>query len=199
MSDRGKLIILSGPSGAGKSTVVFKAIAKRPDICFSTSVTTRSPRPGEVHGREYFFVDQKRFDDMIKNGELLEHARYVSNSYGTPRAYVEEQLSKGINVVLDIGIQGARQVHNAVPDAITIFILPPSFEDLRNRLEKRGTDNAEAIEARIRRAKEELNEADFYQYLIINEDADRAAQEFSAIITAEHCRYDMQLAKKMMK
>ena len=136
---------------------------------------------------------------MIKNGELLEHARYVSNSYGTPRTYVEEQLSKGINVVLDIEIQGARQVHNAVPDAITIFILPPSFEDLRNRLEKRGTDNAEAIEARIRRAKEELNEADFYQYLIINEDADRAAQEFSAIITAEHCRYDMQLAKKMMK
>ena len=108
MTKKGKLIILSGPSGTGKSTVVFKAMEGRQDLCFSTSVTTRSPRSGEVDGREYFFIDQARFDEMVEKGELLEHARYVSNSYGTPRPFVEAQLRKGMNVILDIEVQGAR-------------------------------------------------------------------------------------------
>ena len=197
MNEKGKLIILSGPSGSGKSTVVFKAIEWRSDICFSTSVTTRKPRAGEVDGREYFFVDQARFDEMVANNELLEHATYVTNSYGTPRSYVESQLEKGFNVILDIEIQGARQVHEKMPDAVTVFIMPPSMKELRNRLEKRGTDTPDAIDARIRRAQQEIEEADFYDYLIINQDAETAAREFSAIITAEHCRFNKDVARKL--
>ena len=117
MSEKGKLIVISGPSGAGKSTVVFKAIEGRNDFCFSTSVTTRSPRPGEVDGREYFFIDRETYDRMVEQDELLEHAEYVTNGYGTPRAFVEQKLNEGLNVVLDIEIQGARQVRSKMPEA----------------------------------------------------------------------------------
>ena len=144
MSEKGKLIVISGPSGAGKSTIVFKAIEGRTDFCFSTSVTTRAPRPGEEDGREYFFIDRERYDQMVADGELLEHAEYVNNGYGTPRAYVEQKLAEGMNVVLDIEVQGARQVHESVPDAVMIFIIPPSMEELRRRLIRRGTDSMEA-------------------------------------------------------
>ena len=188
MQEKGKLIVISGPSGAGKSTVVFKAIEGREDICFSTSVTTRKPRPGEVDGREYFFVDLDRFREMVENDELLEHAEYVANSYGTPRAYVEEKLDAGLNVLLDIEVQGARQIHEKKPDAVMIFIIPPSLEELERRLKGRGTDTERAIEARLIRARQEYQEADFYDYIIINDDADKAAKELSAIILAEHCR-----------
>lgn len=188
MQEKGKLIVISGPSGAGKSTVVFKAIEGREDICFSTSVTTRKPRPGEVDGREYFFVDPDRFKEMVENDELLEHAEYVANSYGTPRAYVEEKLDAGLNVLLDIEVQGARQIHEKKPDAVLIFIIPPSLEELERRLKGRGTDTERAIEARLIRARQEYQEADFYDYIIVNDDADKAAQELSAIILAEHCR-----------
>ena len=190
MQEKGKLIVISGPSGAGKSTVVFKAIEGREDVCFSTSVTTRKPRPGEVDGREYFFVDPDRFKEMVENDELLEHAEYVANSYGTPRAYVEEKLEAGLNVLLDIEVQGARQIHEKKPDAVMIFIVPPSLEELEKRLKGRGTDTERAIEARLIRARQEYQEADFYDYLIINDDADKAAQELSAIILAEHCRFN---------
>ena len=193
MQEKGKLIVISGPSGAGKSTVVFKAIEGREDVCFSTSVTTRKPRPGEVDGREYFFVDPDRFKEMVENDELLEHAEYVANSYGTPRAYVEEKLEAGLNVLLDIEVQGARQVHEKMPDAVKIFILPPSLETLEKRLKGRGTDTERAIEARLIRARQEYQEADFYDYLIINDDADKAAKELSAIILAEHCRFHDRL------
>lgn len=188
MSEKGKLIVISGPSGAGKSTVVFKAMEDRKDLCFSTSVTTRKPRPGEVDGREYFFVDLDRFAEMIANDELLEHAVYVANSYGTPRKYVEDRLLSGMNVLLDIEVQGARQVAEKMPDAVKIFIIPPSLEELERRLVGRGTDTARAIEARLIRARQEYQEADFYDYIIVNDDADRAAEELKAIITAEHCR-----------
>ena len=190
MQEKGKLIVISGPSGAGKSTVVFKAIEGREDVCFSTSVTTRKPRPGEVDGREYFFVDPDRFKEMVENDELLEHAEYVANSYGTPRAYVEEKLNAGLNVLLDIEVQGARQIHEKKPDAVMIFIVPPSLEELEKRLKGRGTDTERAIEARLIRARQEYQEADFYDYLIINDDADKAAKELSAIILAEHCRFN---------
>ena len=188
MTDRGRLIVISGPSGAGKSTVVFKAIENREDICFSTSVTTRKPRPGEVDGREYFFVDLDRFKEMVEKDELLEHAVYVANSYGTPRAYVERQMAAGLNVLLDIEVQGARQVHEKMPEAVMIFIVPPSMAELRRRLEARGTDTERAIEARLIRAGQEYAEADFYDYIIVNDDAEMAARELSAIITAERCR-----------
>lgn len=188
MEKKGKLFVISGPSGAGKSTVVFKAVENRSDVCFSISVTTRKPRPGEVDGKEYFFVDLDRFKEMVEHDELLEHAEYVANSYGTPRAYVQEQLDEGKNVLLDIEVQGARQVHEKMPEAVMIFIVPPSMEVLKQRLENRGTDTARAIEARLIRAKQEYAEADFYDYIIVNDDAGKAAKEFEAIITAESCR-----------
>ena len=188
MQEKGRLIVISGPSGAGKSTVVFKAIRDRQDFCFSTSVTTRAPRPGEVDGREYFFSDRERYDQMVLQDELLEHAEYVSNGYGTPRFFVEQKLSEGMNVVLDIEIQGARQVREKMPEAVLVFVIPPSMEELRRRLVGRGTDSPEAIEGRLLRAREEYAEADFYDYLIVNDDADEAAADFSAIVRAEHLR-----------
>ena len=192
MREKGRLIIISGPSGAGKSTVVAKAVAERDDVCFSTSVTTRKPRTGETDGKEYFFVELDRFREMIENGELLEHAEYCANSYGTPKAYIEQKTAEGFNVLLDVEVQGARQINEKKPDAVKIFIIPPSIEELRKRLEKRGTDTQRAIEARLIRAEQEYAEADFYDYIIINDDADKAAKELSAIITAEKCRYDLR-------
>ena len=189
MSEKGKLLVISGPSGAGKSTVVFKAIEGRSDVCFSTSVTTRAPRPGEVDGREYFFIDFKRFHEMVKNDELLEHAEYVTNCYGTPRAYVEQRLNEGMNVVLDIEVLGARQVRKKMPGAVLIFIAPPSLIELERRLRGRGTDTEEAILGRLTRARQEYQEANFYDYLIINDDVEKAAKQLSAIIEAEHCRF----------
>ena len=189
MNEKGKLIVISGPSGAGKSTVVFKAIEGRNDFCFSTSVTTRKPRPGEVDGKEYFFVDLDRFKEMVENDELLEHAEYVANSYGTPRFYVEQQMEKGMNVLLDIEVQGARQIREKMPDAVMIFIVPPSMEELEKRLRGRGTDTERAIEARLIRARQEYKEADFYDYLIVNDDVDKAAEQLNAIIEASHCRF----------
>ena len=190
MNNCGKLIVLSGPSGVGKSTVVSKAMEKRSDICFSTSVTTRSPRPGETDGKDYFFIDQARFDAMAANDELLEHARYVSNSYGTPRAYVENQLENGMNVVLDIEIQGAKQIHEKMPEAVFVFILPPSLEELERRLRSRGTDSDSVIQARLVRARQEIQEALFYDYMIVNDEIEKAAEDFVALIRAEHCRFD---------
>ena len=189
MSEKGKLLVISGPSGAGKSTVVFKAIEGREDICFSTSVTTRSPRPGEVDGREYFFVNFERFREMVENDELLEHAEYVANRYGTPRAYVEQRMAEGMNVLLDIEVQGARQVRKKMPEAVLIFIAPPSIEELERRLRGRGTDTEAAIEGRLIRARQEFPEADFYDYLIVNDDVEKAAAKLNAIIEAEHCRF----------
>ncbi len=188
MNEKGKLIVISGPSGSGKSTVVNRAIQGREDMCFSTSVTTRSPRPGEVDGKDYFFIDPQRFQEMVERDELLEHAQYVAHSYGTPRAFVEQKLNEGLNVILDIEVQGARQVREKMQNAVLIFIIPPSLEELRRRLVNRGTDAADVIEARLQRAAEELKEADLYDYLIINDDLDTAAREFTSILTAEHCR-----------
>lgn len=188
MKEKGRLFVISGPSGAGKSTVVFKAIEGRDDVCFSTSVTTRKPRPNEVDGREYFFVDLDRFKEMVENDELLEHATYVANSYGTPRKFVEDKLDSGLDVLLDIEVQGARRINEKKPDAVKIFIIPPSLAELRRRLVGRGTDTERAIEARLIRARQEYAEADFYDYIIINDDPDRAAKELAAIMLAERCK-----------
>ena len=188
MKEKGRLFVISGPSGAGKSTVVIKAIEGRDDVCFSTSVTTRKPRPNEVDGREYFFVDLDRFKEMVENDELLEHATYVANSYGTPRKFVEDKLDSRLDVLLDIEVQGARQINEKKPDAVKIFIIPPSLAALRRRLVGRGTATERAIEARLIRAHQEYAEADFYDYIIIYDDPDRAAKELAAIMLAERCK-----------
>ena len=192
MPEQGKLIVISGPSGAGKSTVVNKAIQGRTDVCFSTSVTTRAPRTGDVDGKDYFFIDQDRFQQMVEQDALLEHASYVAHSYGTPRAFVEQQMKAGFNVILDIEVQGAAQVKEKMPEAVLIFILPPSMEELRRRLVNRGTDKPDVIEARLCRAREELKEAPRYDYVIVNDALDEAASEFAAILKAEHCRYSQR-------
>ena len=189
MIEKGRLIVVSGPSGAGKSTVVFKAISGRDKMCFSTSVTSRNPRPGEIDGREYFFIDAERFEQMVQNDELLEHAVYVGNYYGTPRKFVEDKLSAGESVFLDIEVQGARQVKEKMPDAIMIFLIPPSLSELKKRLESRGTETEETIKGRLARAREEYAEADFYDYIVVNDDIDTAADELLSILTAEKCRF----------
>lgn len=186
---RGKLIVVSGPSGAGKSTVIKKVMERRSDLCFSVSATTRKPRDGEVDGVHYFFVTGTEFDRMIGDDELLEHAEYNRDNYGTPRAYVEEKRRAGMHVLLDIEVQGARQVRERVPEAIKIFVIPPSLQVLEQRLRGRDTEDEEQIQRRLARARGEYREADFYDYVVINDDLEVAASELNAIITAELCRY----------
>ena len=186
---RGKLIVVSGPSGAGKSTVIAKVMERRNDLCFSVSATTRKPREGEVDGVNYFFVSGTEFDRMIGDDELLEHAEYNRDNYGTPRAYVEEKRRAGMHVLLDIEVQGARQVRERVPEAIKIFVIPPTLQVLEQRLRGRGTETEEQIQRRLARARGEYREADFYDYVVINDNLETAANELNAIITAELCRY----------
>ena len=182
MSQKGKLIVISGPSGAGKSTVLFKAIEGRKDVCFSTSVTTRKPRPGEQDGREYFFIHRDRFEKMIENDELLEHAVYVENYYGTPRAYVQEKMEEGFHVVLDIEVQGARQVNEKMPEAVKVFIIPPSMEELERRLRGRGDTDEEQIQRRLARGKWEMEQSPKYEYIVINDQVEACADEILHII-----------------
>ncbi len=185
---RGKLIVISGPSGAGKSTVISKAMRLNPNMKYSVSLTTRSPRPGEIEGEDYFFVTDEYFSDMVEKGAMLEYACYVGNSYGTPQQAVEDMLNEGHDVVLDIEVQGAAQVKMRKSEAVCIFLTPSSFGELRRRLEGRGTESAERIDGRVERAREELCFVENYDYIVINDDPDIAAGEICSIITAEKCR-----------
>ncbi|MBE6016895.1 MAG: guanylate kinase [Lachnospiraceae bacterium] len=184
MSDKGILIVLSGLSGAGKGTVVNRLIEKHPgEYVLSISATTRNPREGEVDGREYFFKTESEFESMIKKGDLLEHARYVNNYYGTPKKWVLDQLGANRNVILEIDIQGGFQIKELIPDAVLVFINAPSMEELRHRLEKRGTESAETINERIERGKEELVHAKKYDYVIINVDVEKSVDMLHNIVS----------------
>ena len=196
MSERGLLIVLSGPSGVGKGTV-RKAIfeSEDNDFQYSISMTTRKMREGEVEGVDYFFRTREEFEELIKNGQMLEYAEYVGNYYGTPLTYVNETLDKGIDVFLEIEVQGALQVKKKVPDGVFIFLTPPDLDELKDRLVGRGTDSEEVIRQRIERAKEEIALMREYDYAVVNDEVPLAAERVKRIIEAEHFRVDRVIGR----
>ena len=188
MTTKGKTFIVSGPSGVGKSTVLKALLEKQPDLYFSVSATTRSPRPGELDGIHYHFMDVDSFRKWIAMDQFLEYAEYVGNFYGTPKKFVDEAMEQGKDVVLDIEVQGALQVVHKRPDVVRIFIAPPSWQALEERLTSRGTDSPEKVQKRLVRAKVELQTANTYDYFVINDTVERAVREINAIMLAEHCK-----------
>ena len=188
MQRKGMLIIVSGPSGVGKGTICAELRARNPQIRESISMTTRARRNGETEGVDYFYVSEERFNEMAAHGEMLEHAYVHGNQYGTPLAYVVEQLEQGYDVLLEIDVQGSIQAMKAYPDAVTIFILPPNRAELRNRLIKRATETPDAISLRLRNAELELFMTKEYQYCVVNDEVDRAVSKVEAILTAESCK-----------
>ena len=190
---RGVLAVVSGFSGAGKGTIMKSLMAKYDNYALSVSATTRNPRPGEEDGREYFFRTKEEFEEMIRQDQLIEYARYVENYYGTPKAYVEEQLSAGRDVILEIESQGAAKVRQKMPEAVSLFLVPPSFEELSRRLHGRGTDSEEVIQRRLATARKEVRELEHYDYIVINDTIENAVGEILAILVAEGCRKERRL------
>lgn len=186
----GALIVLSGPSGAGKDTIC-NAFLKRNDQCFlSISCTSRTPRGEEKDGTHYYFLTREAFEEKISKNELLEYAEYNGNYYGTPKDRIEEKRSKGIHVILEIEVQGALKVKELVPDAIFIFLMPPSMDILKQRLENRGTETKEKVLARFKTAYQEINEMTKYNYVVVNDEVEDAVNKIECILAAEMCRVD---------
>ena len=185
---RGKTFIICGPSGVGKGTVVSRLLEMDPTLYFSVSATTRAPRPGEVDGVHYHFLSQEQFRQWIQEDAFLEYAQFVNNYYGTPMKYVDEAMEAGRDVLLDIEIQGAAQVHVKRPEAVRIYVAPPSWTELERRLTERGTDSPDKVQKRLLRAKVEFQTAHTYDYFVINDTVENAVGELNAIMTAEHCK-----------
>lgn len=198
LKEKGILFILSGPSGVGKGTVREHLFANNPSLKYSISATTRAPRPGETDGLDYFYKSESEFKMMIAEKELLEYASYVNNYYGTPRSYVEEQLALGNDVFLEIEVQGALQVKENFPEGVFIFLLPPSLEELKQRIVGRGTESEELVLNRLTVAKEEIKLIHAYDYALVNDNVDLAVEKVEAIIKGENCRRD-RIEKQYLK
>ena len=187
-TSRGTLFVVSSPSGGGKGTIIQRVLDVVPNLSYSVSFTTRAPRPGEADGREYFFVNRDVFDEMVGAGEFLEWACVHGNYYGTAKRQVVEETAAGIDIVLEVDVQGAASVRQLLLDSVSVFILPPSYEVLRERLIARGTDTPEELGVRLRNAPHELRQYSAFDYVIINDEADRAAAQLASIIYAERAR-----------
>ena len=192
MKERRILAVVSGFSGAGKGTIMKGLMSRYDNYALSISATTREPREGEVHGREYFFVSEEEFEDMIREDRLIEYARYVDHYYGTPKDYVMSQMEAGKDVILEIEIQGALKVKEKFPETLLIFVAPPSAEELKRRLVNRGTETADVIDARMKRACEEAEQMGRYDYLLINDEIDRCVEELNGLIQGQHRRMTLQ-------
>lgn len=192
---RGILFVVSSPSGGGKGTLIRRVLNKVPDLSYSVSFTTRAPRSGEVDGREYFFVTPERFDEMVAAREFLEWAHVHGNRYGTGHQQLNREIAEGRDIILEVDVQGAASVRDLLDDAVSVFILPPSFAILKQRLIARGTDSAEELDLRLRNAPAELAHYSNFHYVVINDDADRAAEQLAAIVFAERARLSRQQPK----
>lgn len=186
---KGLLVVISGPSGAGKGTIC-KALMKKSDFWLSVSATTRSPRAGEEDGKSYYFLTRNEFEDKIKGNDFLEYAEVYGNLYGTPRSSVMEMINNGQNVILEIDIQGALKVKEAFQEGVFIFILPPSMEELKNRIIGRGSETPESLMTRFKSAYKEINYVSKYNYAVVNDEVDIAVEKIQGILVAEKCRVD---------
>lgn len=194
MEKKGIIVVVSGFSGAGKGTLMKELVKQYPNYALSVSATTRDPREGEVEGREYLFKTVEEFEQMIAENKLIEHARYVGNYYGTPREYVEQQLSEGKDVILEIEIQGALKVKEKYPDALLLFVMTPDAETLKERLTNRGTESAEKIASRLNRAAEEAEGVEQYEYVVVNDDLKACVELTNQLIQSAHYKADRNLA-----
>lgn len=199
MNHQGILVVVSGFSGAGKGTLMKELLKRYDNYALSISATTRAPREGETDGKEYFFVTKEQFEKMRDERKLVEYAQYVNNYYGTPKEYVEQKMAEGKDVILEIEIQGALKVKKRFPDALLLFVTPPSAEELRRRLVGRGTETLEVINARLARAAEEASGMEAYDYLLINDDLDRCVEEMHQLIHLQHRKtsYHLDFLSKM--
>lgn len=189
MSREGLLVIVCGPSGVGKGTILAALRERNGNIRYSVSATTRAPRQGEKDGVNYFFKTREEFEEMIKKDELIEWDEYCGNYYGTPRSYVDETIGKGFDVILEITVEGAVNIKQKYPNSVSIFLLPPSFAELRRRIEGRGTENPEVIAARLEAAKKEIEQVDKYDYVVINDYVEKTADSLNYILQSEKLRY----------
>ena len=190
MNNGGELFVITGPSGVGKATVLSRLLKNIDNVYVSISATTRKPRQGEVNEKDYFFMEREEFEKLIKEGKFLEYAEYVGNYYGTPAGSVNEMLKNGKDVILEIEVQGALKVKEKCPDANMVFIIPPSFSALEFRLRSRGTESDDVIAKRLEKARSEYLMVDKYDYIVINDDIDKAADEIRAIIMSSRCKKD---------